>query len=145
MFTSTLRFLWLYENQINTIHPLALTALQSLELLDLSNNNINDLDSITFNELINLMDLRLSNNRLINFQPNIFNKLNQLKSLSIDGNQLENEFNGKMFGEQNQLITLNTLNANKSNIYFVEQNTFLYTPNIKELNLAFNRIVSYLL
>jgi len=84
----SLKYLFLYNNQLTEIHPNTFKGLSSLVRLDLSYNKISYIHPDTFKGLGSLKWLNLAGNQLTEIHPDTFKSLSSLKWLNLRDNQL---------------------------------------------------------
>lgn len=140
--TSNLHILDIESNNIKDLALGTFDHFTELEELNLSNNKINNLHENMFVNLKKLQNLNIGNNDIDQLLPNIFGELKNLEKLELIGNKL-NQLNGNIFGENNQhFYHLNYLSLNSNKLFTIAPLLFSIAPNITELNLSKNNIVS---
>jgi len=111
-----LRYLTLFRNQIESIHPKAFQAQKRVIKLYLSYNYLTSLPSGLFASLSKLDGLFISNNRLESLPEDILNPLPKLKTLYLFDNKLKS-LPQRLFQKQKKLrrvqLTNNPLQCNE--------------------------------
>jgi hypothetical protein len=95
---TSLRTLYLNDNNIDKLNQGNFFNLQNLEKLVISKNKIRTIENLTFNNLFNLRELHLDQNNLKNLSEIDFYCLN-LRYIDLCGNQIDyiNEINCNNF------------------------------------------------
>jgi Leucine-rich repeat (LRR) protein len=132
---SSIKSLYLADNEITAIDPMTFVKLKTLETLSLKDNKLQTLDEKSFHGLKNLENLDLSYNNIINLSPGTFSVLQSLKTLSLSHNAIEN-----LEGEIFSIPTLQTLDLSFNSILNIGSNVFAKAYNLRTLNLSNNEI-----
>jgi hypothetical protein len=85
---TSLRVLWLSDNQISKISPGIFEGLTSLQELSLGNNQISEIAPGIFEELVSLKVLRLENNQISDIHPHAFLGMSSLEGLALCNNKI---------------------------------------------------------
>ena len=86
---TSLKVLYLNDNNLESINQRVFKSLESLELLYLSNNRLKIIEQNTFDGLgSNLVYLYLSGNQITEINQNVFQELKKLKILDLSYNPL---------------------------------------------------------
>ncbi|XP_028680319.1 leucine-rich repeat and transmembrane domain-containing protein 1 [Erpetoichthys calabaricus] len=80
--------LYLQNNRIRTVHPMAFREATALKVLDLSNNSIASLADGAFQGLHNLVVLNLANNSIQDIDKRLFISLRSLSELNLSFNHI---------------------------------------------------------
>ena len=133
---SSLEYLYLDENPLQTIEAGAFNGLSSLTDLDLSGLPLQTIEAGAFNGLSSLTDLELYNTQLSTLTRNVFVGLSSLGDLELDGNPLQmievGAFNG--------LSSLRSLDLTDGQLSTLARDVFLSLSNLESLDLDGNSL-----
>lgn len=110
-YNDKLKVIQLGNNNIEEIHPNALTTLINLERINLRLNNLKEIPENLFHDNSKLLSLDLSHNHIEQIYPKTFSRLTQLESVNLTYNRLV-EVDVNLFAVHNQLQKL-WLNNNR--------------------------------
>ena len=129
--------LWLYSNDIASVHSNAFAGLSALRALSLSRNELAELPESVFSELSSLENLWLYRNRLTDLPAGLFSGLSELRTLSLSGNQLD----GLLDGLFSDLAALEQLWLLDNDITEISSRTFTGLSNVRSLSLSGNELM----
>lgn len=142
-----------------------LNPLESLEYLDMSYCNLGYVANNTFSHMTHLKKLILSGNKLHTLEEGLFGHLTRLESLELNNCDLKTPVDPKVFGERvytdivelklsgnpltvpdegplfpKQLSNLEMLDLSNCNLSRLNENLFIRTKNLTQLDLSGNAI-----
>ena len=132
-----LQSLWLYSNDIASVHSNAFAGLSALQALSLSRNELAELPESVFSDLSSLENLWLYRNRLTDLPAGLFSGLSELRTLSLSGNQL-NSLTDELFSD---LAALEQLWLLDNDIAEISGQTFTGLSNARSLSLSGNELM----
>ncbi|KAI2808861.1 hypothetical protein BLOT_000002, partial [Blomia tropicalis] len=135
-FPSSLRYMQLSHNRLETLTNDTFRGQTDLEVVWLNHNRLKRLTANTFNDLINLEKLYLDNNEIVTIEDNTFSSLRNLVYLNLERNQL-NHLNTDIF---NGLDMLEELRLTDSEIIGIEPNVMANLSSLRTVHLSNNQI-----
>ena len=120
----------------SSVDPSEFAGLSSLEYLNLRNNAIETLYPGAFQDLTSLKGLDFDEGRIKTLEDGVFRGLTSLTSLSMSGNRLTTINPGAF----NDLTALDTLRLFTNNITSLDANTFSGLTTLEDLDLSNNPI-----
>lgn len=129
-----LRFISLARNHIKTLAENTFNGTIKLEIIWLNNNNISEVEPLAFVGLGNLKELKLSGNLIKELSPNLFESSLLLETLHLDSNWLERIPN-KLFMKNEKI---KNLKFNKNSL--MEFDILLSQDSLCYLNVDNNSI-----
>uniref|UniRef100_A0A6P7FAI6 Carboxypeptidase N subunit 2-like n=1 Tax=Diabrotica virgifera virgifera TaxID=50390 RepID=A0A6P7FAI6_DIAVI len=135
--STTLRELYLPENNISIIDDFAFGHLTALTHLFLNNNKLKSFDAYSITEGINIKYLNLENNLFEEMVDNALYNLKSLTYLNLDGNKFKNISMGKLI---NNPKPVKSVSMSNNLLTRIKSEFFDSLINIEDLNLAFNKI-----
>ena len=129
---SSLEYLSLKNNAIETLYPGAFQDLTSLKGLDFDVGRIKTLEDGVFRGLTSLTTLAMSGNRLTTINPGAFNDLTALDTLRLFTNNITS-LDAKTFSG---LSTLEVLDLSNNPIAYLHENAFDPLTALTQLRLA---------
>ena len=134
----SIRYLYLDDNQIDTIESDVFNNLVQLRELWMSYNAILTLESGAFNGLMNLVKLKLHNNKINTLPGGVFSPLVRLQSLDLGKNNLYTIQTGK--DRFSSLVALVYLNLADNQCSFFQPDLFKPLLSLKYLHLERNNL-----
>ncbi|KAL6197274.1 hypothetical protein ACLB2K_032883 [Fragaria x ananassa] len=133
---TTLRYLHLYSNLLNSTIPSTLWALTDILELDLSSNNLTGSLSEDVGKLQAVVYINLSDNHLSGSIPSNIGNLQTLQNLSLKNNNLE----GRIPSSLGKSLSLVLLDLSKNSLSGVIPKSLESLKYLKILDLSFNKL-----
>ncbi|XP_050509039.1 carboxypeptidase N subunit 2-like [Diabrotica virgifera virgifera] len=135
--STTLRELYLPENNISIIDDYTFGHLTALTHLFLNNNKLKSFSSFKITEGFNIKYLNLGNNIFEEMVDTALYNLKSLTYLNLDGNKFKNISMGKLI---NNPKTVKAVSMSNNLLTYIRLEFFDPLINLEDLNLAFNKI-----
>uniref|UniRef100_A0A6P7FN44 Leucine-rich repeat-containing protein 15-like n=1 Tax=Diabrotica virgifera virgifera TaxID=50390 RepID=A0A6P7FN44_DIAVI len=135
--STTLRELYLSENNISIIDDFAFGHMTALTHLYLNNNKLKSFNAYTITSGFNIKYLNLGNNSFEGLMDTALYNLKSLTYLNLDGNKFKNISMGKLI---NNLESVKVVSMANNLLTRITKEFFDPLINLEVLNLAFNKI-----
>ena len=137
---SSLKFLYLFGNEIQVLHPRIFSNLINLQLLDLFNNNLNKLPPNLFADLTSLSTLRMGKNMFDSLAENLLWPMKGLKAIDLNLNRNLTSFPHRFLSGSAELQNLSLTDCHLEQLSSDSSSFFAAAPSLERIEMRGNRL-----